>query len=81
MREEEMSFEETLKKLEEAVECLESGESLTLDESLGIFEEGIRLARIGRKKLDDAELRVQRLIETDENEFETMPFEADEDMV
>ena len=60
---------------------LEIGESLTLDESLGIFEEGIRLARIGRKKLDDAELRVQRLIEIDEDEFETVPFETDEDMV
>ena len=81
MREEEMSFEETLTKLEEAVERLESGESLTLDESLEVFEEGIRLARIGRKTLDDAELRVQRLIQTDENEFETVPFEADEDMV
>lgn len=78
---EEMSFEETLKKLEEAVDRLESGESLTLDESLQVFEEGIRLARIGRKTLDDAELRVQRLIQTDENEFETVPFEADEDMV
>ncbi|MCH8293782.1 exodeoxyribonuclease VII small subunit [Candidatus Poribacteria bacterium] len=78
---EEMSFEETLTKLEEAVERLESGESLTLDESLEVFEEGIRLARIGRKKLDDAELRVQRLIEIDEDEFETVPFEADEDMV
>ena len=75
---EEMSFEETLAKLEEVVDHLEQEESLTLDESLQAFEEGIRLARICRQKLDDAELRVQQLIEVDEDNLATVPFEAEE---
>jgi exodeoxyribonuclease VII small subunit len=75
---EETRFEETLAQLEEAVERLEDGTSLTLDESLQIFEEGIRLTRLCRKTLDDAELRVQKLVEIDEDAFAVVPFEAEE---
>jgi exodeoxyribonuclease VII small subunit len=73
----EMSFEEALVKLEEAVAQLEQGETLTLDESLQAFEEGIRLTRLCREKLDEAELRVQQLVEVDEDVFETAPFEVE----
>ncbi len=73
---EEMSFEEALIKLEETVSELEQGDALSLDESLQAFEEGIRLTRLCREKLDAAELRVQQLVEVDENEFEMAPFEA-----
>ena len=75
---EEMSFEEALVKLEEAVAQLEQGETLTLDESLQAFEEGIRLTRLCREKLDAAELRVQQLIEVDEDVFEMAPFEVED---
>ena len=76
---EEMSFEEALTKLEAAVTQLEQGDALTLDESLEVFEEGIRLTRLCREKLDTAELRVQQLVEVDEDVFEMAPFEvADE---
>ena len=74
---EEMSFEETLAKLEETVNRLEQGEALTLDQSLQAFEEGIRLARLCRQKLDEAELRVEQLVETDEDNLETVPFEVE----
>ena len=74
---EEMSFEEALIKLEEAVAQLEQGETLTLDESLQVFEEGIRLTRLCREKLDAAELRVQQLVEVDENIFEMAPFDVE----
>ena len=77
---EEMSFEETLTKLEEVVDCLEQGSALTLDESLQAFEEGIRLARLCREKLDRAELRVQQLIEIDEDTLATVPFDVDENV-
>ena len=63
---EEMSFEETLAKLEQAVNHLERGDSLTLDESLQAFEEGIKLTRICRQKLDNAELRVEQLVKLDD---------------
>ena len=76
---EEMSFEEALIKLEEAVAQLERGETLTLDESLQVFEEGIRLTRLCREKLDAAELRVQQLVEVDENMFEMVPFEVEDE--
>ncbi len=57
----EPSFEQILARLEHVVERLESGE-LPLEESLAIFEEGIRLSRIGQKRLDDAERRVEELL-------------------
>ena len=76
---EEMSFEEALIKLEEVVSQLEQGDVLTLDESLQAFEEGIRLTRLCREKLDAAELRVQQLVEVDEDEFEVALFEAEDE--
>ena len=75
---EEINFEDALKQLEEVVDRLEAGDSLTLDESLSAFEEGIRLTRICRKKLDDAQLRVEQLIEDDEDEISTVLFEGEE---
>ena len=75
---EEMSFEETLAKLEEVVNHLERGDSLTLDESLQAFEEGIRLTRICREKLDNAVLRVEQLVEQDDGNLSTAPFEPEQ---
>jgi exodeoxyribonuclease VII small subunit len=76
---EEISFEEALTKLEEAVAQLEQGDALTLDESLQAFEEGVRLTRLCREKLDVAELRVQQLVEVDGDVFEMAPFEVEDD--
>ena len=77
---EEMSFEETLAKLEEVVNHLERGDSLTLDESLQAFEEGIRLTRICRQKLDNAELRVEQLVELNDDNLSTAPFDTEDDV-
>ena len=74
-----MSFEEALTKLEEVVAQLEQGDTLTLDESLQAFEEGVRLTQFCREKLDAAELRVQQLVEVDEDVFEMAPFEVEDD--
>ena len=74
---EDMSFEEALTKLEAAVAQLEQGDALTLDESLQAFEEGLRLTRLCREKLEVAELRVQQLVEVDEDVFEMAPFEVE----
>ena len=76
---EDMSFEEALIKLEDTVSQLEQGDALSLDESLQAFEEGIRLTRLCREKLDAAELRVQQLVEVDEDAFEVGPFEAEDE--
>lgn len=54
------SFEHALKRLEQIVERLETGE-LTLEESLTLFEEGIRLSKVCTSRLDEAERRLTLL--------------------
>jgi exodeoxyribonuclease VII small subunit len=56
------SFEEHLTQLESVVERLERGE-LTLDESVRLFEEGVKLSSACKKELEQAEGRVQVLVE------------------
>ena len=56
------SFEEQLTALEAVVERLERGE-LSLDESVRLFEDGVRLSNACKKELDAAEGRIQVLVE------------------
>lgn len=58
----EMSFEEALLELEGIVEKLEEGQ-LSLDESLLLFEKGIKLVKECDTKLKKADMKVQKLIE------------------
>lgn len=60
--ENESSFEEALDRLETIVEELEAG-SLSLDQSLARYEEGMRLSRRLTRTLDQAEKRIERLVE------------------
>ena len=60
---EEMTFEESLKKLEELVGMLEEG-SLDLDKSLEIYENAVKLRDRCRKILELSERRVQKIMET-----------------
>ena len=69
-------FEEALEKLEEIVRRMEAGE-MTLEESLKAFEEGIKLARLCAKKLDEADRRVELLLR-EEGELVTKPFAGEE---
>ncbi|MBN2467579.1 MAG: exodeoxyribonuclease VII small subunit [Deltaproteobacteria bacterium] len=55
------TFEEAMKRLEEIVTRLE-GEEISLEESLDLFEEGVKLSRFCRTKLDEAEKRVNFLL-------------------
>ena len=72
-------FESSLKKLEEIVQRLEGG-SLSLDDSLKAFEEGIRHASLCAKKLDEAESRVEILLKRKDGSLERQPFEREADM-
>lgn len=56
------SFEEQLTALEGVVERLERGE-LSLDESVRLFEEGVKLSEACKKELEAAEGRIQVLVE------------------
>ncbi|MGE5485189.1 MAG: exodeoxyribonuclease VII small subunit [Ignavibacteriales bacterium] len=57
-----MTFEEGMKRLDEIVRRMEDTE-LGLDESLRLFEEGVRLSRICSKRLDEAEHKIEQLLE------------------
>jgi exodeoxyribonuclease VII small subunit len=56
------SFEEQLTQLESVVERLERGE-LTLEESVRLFEVGVKLSAACKQELERAEGRVQVLVE------------------
>jgi len=55
-----LNLEEALEDLEEIVGRLEDGK-LTLDESLELFERGIRLVRLCSARLESAEQRIESL--------------------
>ena len=55
------SFEAALKQLEEIVQRLERGE-LPLEESLKLYEEGIRPSRLCHAKLEEAEGKIELLM-------------------
>ena len=69
-------FESALKKLEEIVKKLESGE-LSLDSALELFEEGIKLSRFCHTKLEQAERRVEILLKNESGQSRAVPFEAE----
>ncbi|HEY4745122.1 MAG TPA: exodeoxyribonuclease VII small subunit [Desulfuromonadaceae bacterium] len=70
-------FETALKKLEEVVRRLEGG-SLSLEDSLKAFEEGVRHAAFCSKKLDEAERRVEVLLKQKDGSFTREPFEPED---
>ncbi|HYM00117.1 MAG TPA: exodeoxyribonuclease VII small subunit [Blastocatellia bacterium] len=72
------SFEATLKELEGIVRQLESGD-LPLEQSLELFEQGIRLSRECQSRLDDAERKVEVLLKTENGKLTTAPLEEPEE--
>ena len=56
-----ISFEESLSRLENIVQQMESGD-LKLEESIKLFEEGIKLTKTCNQRLEDAEKKVQQLM-------------------
>ncbi|MCH2170027.1 exodeoxyribonuclease VII small subunit [Myxococcota bacterium] len=75
--EEATSFEEGLVRLEAIVDRLERGE-LDLEAALGAFEEGVALTRRCAGQLDDAERRIEVLMEQG-GEWLVRPHEDDEE--
>lgn len=62
-KEPEVKFEKALAELRTIVDKLEGGE-LELDDSLKLFERGVRLIQVCSAKLDDAQRRVEILTKT-----------------
>ena len=59
---ERLSFEEALKKLESIVEQLED-EEITLEDSVKLYEEGVKMSRFCTEILEQAELRIDQVNE------------------
>lgn len=75
------SFEDAVKRLSEIVQKLEKGD-LPLEDSLTLFEEGVRLSRTSQERLDAAQKKVEQLLAVDpQGNARTRPFEttAEED--
>lgn len=66
-------FEAALKRLEDAVVKLESGE-LSLDQSLEVFTVGVEQANICRKSLQQVELQVEQLMKQADGSLLTESF-------
>ncbi|MBI4666364.1 MAG: exodeoxyribonuclease VII small subunit [Nitrospinae bacterium] len=69
-----LKFEAAIKRLEEIVTKLEGGD-LELENSIALFEEGIRMSRLCQKKLDEAEKKIEKLIRDKEGALATEPME------
>ena len=61
----EKSFEKSIEELEKIVDKLEQGD-VSLEESLTLFEKGVKLSKSCQKILDEAEKKVSVLV-ADEN--------------
>lgn len=59
--EENFSFEQSLKRLEEIVETLEAG-NISLEESIKIYQEGITLSKLCSVMLEEAEGKVMSIM-------------------
>ena len=74
MTEQQMSFEQSLSRLDEIVRHLEKGD-LPLNDSLSLFEEGTGLIRRCGEMLDEAEQKVVKLKKGPDRQPVELPFE------
>jgi exodeoxyribonuclease VII small subunit len=72
------SFEEQLKALESVVEQLERGE-LSLEDSVRLFEEGMKLSDACKKELEAAEGKIQVLVDRGSRGMKTVDLDLNED--
>ena len=77
-KEEKVSFEDAVEKLESIVEEMES-EELPLEKLVVCYEEGTKLVKACEKKLRSAELKLTTLEETPEGELEARPLSIDDE--
>jgi exodeoxyribonuclease VII small subunit len=73
----EIKFEEALKKLEKIVEALEKGD-LPLEDALEKYEEGVKLAGLCTKRLEQAERKINILARTEDGKLVRKPFDDKE---
>lgn len=75
-----MRFEEALKGLEEIVHRLEN-ENLSLDESIALYENGVRLLGECQKRLNEAKQKIDILTKELDGTITLRPFTKDAESV
>ena len=71
-------FEDTFKKLETIVNKLEGGD-LPLEETMKLFEEGMRLSRLCSERLAEVQKRVEILLKTEDGGLQPQSFSFEEE--
>ncbi|MBN2409341.1 MAG: exodeoxyribonuclease VII small subunit [Candidatus Aminicenantes bacterium] len=74
-----LSFEKALADLEGIVQKLEKG-GLSLNESLALFEKGVKLAKFLREELGKAEKKVEILLKDEKGGVRKEPFDLDREV-
>lgn len=77
MKDEPVEFEKSLTQLEASVRKLESG-TLTLDESLKVFEEGVALSRQCEAALATVQGKIEKLIQKEDGSLIKEPFKVED---
>ena len=77
VKKKELNFEDSLKKLEEITNKM-GEQSLPLEESLKLFEEGMELSTICNKKLDEAEKKINIVLKNCDGNLIEEDFEPEE---
>ncbi|MBN2073384.1 MAG: exodeoxyribonuclease VII small subunit [Actinobacteria bacterium] len=78
MKIDDMSFEESIARLEEIIKELEK-EDISLRESMEKFEMGIKLSSHCLKKLNEAETKIEELTRSEDGKLVTKELEISED--
>lgn len=72
-----LTFEKALAELEQIVAKLEKG-GISLNESLALFEKGVKMSRFLRAELDKAERKVEILLKDEAGKLRAEEFEPEE---
>jgi exodeoxyribonuclease VII small subunit len=73
------TFESSLEELERIVSELEQGE-LTLEKSLELFEQGVKLSRDCQDRLSQAERRIEILMRDNQGRASVRPFDPESEL-
>ena len=76
--EEKMSYEQALARLEQIIRAMEN-DKISLEDSLKLYEEGVRIVRRLSAELDDAERKIKILQQNAQGEIVAVDFVTEDD--
>lgn len=71
------SFEKAIEELRDIIDKLESG-NLPLEDSIKLFQKGVKLIGYSHKKLNEIEKKVEILVKDSEDDLKLEEFEPEE---